>query len=72
MGVVYFPSHVFVTVWFRQGFLKHEELVMLMKGSIGLFPPPSKSITFLVGDPNLNLHLPQLLGGGTTQGINSK
>ena len=36
---------------------------MLMKGSIGLFPPPSKIITFLVGDPNLNLHLPQLLGG---------
>ena len=24
---------------------------------------------FLVGDPNLNLHLPQLLGGGTTQSI---
>ena len=24
---------------------------------------------FLVGDPELNLHLPQLLGGGTTQNI---
>ena len=32
-------------------------------------PPPSipvttRIITFLVGDPNLNLHLPQFLGGG--------
>ena len=26
----------------------------------------------LVGDPNLNLHLPLLLGGGTTQWIISK
>ena len=27
---------------------------------------------FLVGDPNLNLHLPELLGGGTTQAISVK
>ena len=27
-------------------------------------------ITFLVGNPELNLHLPQLLGGGETQMIN--
>ena len=27
------------------------------------------NIIFLVGDPNLNLHLPLLLGGGTTQAI---
>ena len=27
------------------------------------------TIIFLVGDPNLNLHLPLLLGGGTTQAI---
>ena len=37
-------------------------------------PPPrmpvtTRIITFLVGDPELNLHLPQLLGGGTTQVI---
>ena len=40
---------------------------------LGLPPLPvtvtPRIITFLVGDPNLNLHLPQLLGGGTTQGI---
>ena len=39
----------------------------------GLSPLPvtvtTRIITFLVGDPNLNLHLPQLLGGGTTQVI---
>ena len=38
---------------------------------IWVAPPPSKShhqddIIFLVGNPNLNLHLPLLLGGGTT------
>ena len=27
----------------------------------------SRTIIFLVGDPELNLHLPLLLGGGTTQ-----
>ena len=27
----------------------------------------TRIITFLVGNPNLNLHLPLLLGGGTTQ-----
>ena len=44
--------------------------------SYNLGCPPSQDsshhqddITFLVGDPNLNLHLPQLLGGGTTQVI---
>ena len=40
---------------------------------LGLSPLPvtvtTRIITFLVGDPNLNLHLPQLLGGGTTQQI---
>ena len=42
---------------------------------LGLSPLPGcnrhhqDDITFLVGDPNLNLHLPQLLGGGTTQNI---
>ena len=39
----------------------------------GLSPLPVtvtiRIITFLVGDPELNLHLPQLLGGGTTQGL---
>ena len=29
----------------------------------------TRIITFLVGNPNLNLYLPQLLGGGTTQVI---
>ena len=29
----------------------------------------TRIIVFLVGDPNLNLRLPLLLGGGTTQGI---
>ena len=29
----------------------------------------TRIITFLVWDPKLNLHLPQLLGGGTTQDI---
>ena len=29
----------------------------------------TRIITCLVGDPKLNLHLPQLLGGGTTQVI---
>ena len=37
-------------------------------------PPPRIPVTtritmFLVGDPELNLHLPLLLGGGTTQHI---
>ena len=27
---------------------------------------------FRIGDPELNLHLPQLLGGGTTQAISVK
>ena len=40
----------------------------------GLLPPPSNSHhqdyePFLVGNPNLNLHLLLLLGGGTTQYI---
>ena len=39
-----------------------------------IVPPPrmpviTRIITFLVGDPNLNLHLPPLLAGGTTQPI---
>ena len=38
---------------------------------IGLSPCPvtvtTRIIIFLVGDPNLNLHLLLLLGGGTTQ-----
>ena len=29
----------------------------------------TRIVTFLVGDPELNLHLPQLLGGGTIQVI---
>ena len=40
---------------------------------IGLSPLPvivtTRIITFLVGNPELNLHLPLLLGGGTTQYI---
>ena len=32
-------------------------------------PVTTRIITFLVEDPKLNLHLPRLLGGGTTQGI---
>ncbi len=32
-------------------------------------PVTTRIIVFLVGDPNLNLHLPLLLGGGTTQVI---
>ena len=35
-------------------------------------PVTTRIITFLVGNPNLNLHLPQLLGGGTTQVIGDK
>ncbi len=31
--------------------------------------PPGWWTIFRLGDPNLNLHLPQLLGGGTTQHI---
>ncbi len=31
--------------------------------------PPPRIITFLVGDSELNLHLPLLVGGGHTQGI---
>ena len=42
---------------------------------LGFSPFPvtvtTRIITFLVGDPNLNLHLPLLLGGGTTQSISS-
>ena len=44
-----------------------------MRLSLGCPPLPvtvtTRIITFLVGDPNLNLHLPQLLGGGTTQDL---
>ena len=41
---------------------------------VGLFPLPRMPVTtrivmFLVGDPELNLHLPLLLGGGTIQNI---
>ena len=40
--------------------------------SVGLSPCPitvtTRIIIFLVGDP-INLHLPLLLGGGTTQNI---
>ena len=32
-------------------------------------PVTTRIDIFLVGDPNLNLHFPQLLGGGTTQSI---
>ena len=32
-------------------------------------PVTTRIITFLVGNPNLNLHLPLLLGRGTTQNI---
>ena len=38
---------------------------------LGLSPVPvtvsKRIVTFLVGDPELNLHLPLLLGGGSTQ-----
>ena len=41
--------------------------------SLGLSPFPvivtTRIITFLVGDPELNLHLPLLLGRGTTRSI---
>ena len=47
---------------------------LILQIFIGLLPCPvtgtTRIIIFLVGDPNLNLHLP--LGGGTTQDIHSK
>ena len=51
-----------------------QSLQLTNKCILGVPPPQDSShhqddITFLVGDPNLNLHLPQFLGGGTTQGI---
>ena len=42
-------------------------------GIVWVVPPPSNShhqdYIFNIRDPKLNLHLPQLLGAGTTQGI---
>ena len=35
-------------------------------------PVTTRIITFLVGDPNLNLHFPLLLGGGHIQTIHTK
>ena len=55
---------------------KKQQLKKLVnRDSLGLSPlpgfqsPPGLWIVFRIGDPNLNLHLPLLLGGGTTQGI---
>ena len=40
---------------------------------VGCGPLPvtvtTRMMTFLVGDPNQNLHFPLLLGGGHTQGM---
>ena len=62
MDLCWFPTISHIKIW------KHpiERTIYF-----GLSPLPvtvtTRIITFLVGDPNLNLHLPQLLGGGTTQ-----
>ena len=63
-------------------FKKHlgSETMNIFIGSIGyiyiywVWPPPripvtTRIITCLVGDPNLNLHFPLLLGGGHIQDI---
>ena len=49
----------------------HQTFNSLKAKVVGLSPFPvtvtTRIITFLVEDPELNLHLPLLLGGGTTQ-----
>ncbi len=51
-----------------------KSLKVVPKTSYALGCPPSQDAShhqiysiFRIGDPELNLHLPQLLGGGTTQ-----
>ena len=63
----YCAWHVGWNIWYRE--LEHEGYIIMGYALLPLRVTTQDDTTLLVRDPELNLHLPPLLGGGHTQSI---
>lgn len=63
----YCAWHVGWNIWYRE--LKHEGYTIMGYAPLPLRVTTQDDTTLLVRDPELNLHLPPLLGGGHTRSI---